>query len=451
MNNNHETETRLIPELLSKQERSALIRRVTAVQRATRMTISSLLAQEEASGPQVALAYDSLHVGPLGIGEERGPCVYFVGKGRCVPHDNGFCTSCGYNFLPLPKIDEIPWLKSQFANYQESMTSWQKGIDQTEREDIWIPAFEKKLSSGPRVVIVTGFLGSFLSNAECSPSAREWLLKSFIGDFEDRSLSPQVYFEVRAEDVIRARNDHELEKLAPFFKILSARFILGFESSDDFVRNVIYCKGLGLNAFENAVRTLQEVGFGTNAFVFLGNHSMGDTETLADVQETLYYLKEKNTPPVIMTPSITPASLNAVLKFAGKYRYPDPRTYLEILRTAIRLFPFDPNSDHYPFMTSLGGGPPTPPEWMMDSPDMSTCTSCAEKIKLAARKFLYNFDQEEFAVQTAAVDLCPCYNRYRERLEEEKSWPPLISRVRQNVALAEKYKDDYIRYESSHH
>lgn len=443
-------------EILSP-EHKALIGRMTALQRETRKAVAGILDGRVASGPQIASGLDSLHVGPLGIGEETGPCVYFVGKGRCKPHNQGCCTSCGYNCVALSTMDETEWLSEQFEAYKERMERWQLGVEKAQEAGVWVPNFEKKLNNGPNVVLVTGFMGSFFSNTEVSPEGRRWLLEQFVEDFKKRGLNPQVYFEVRAEDVLHAQKTGELANLSEMLHQLSARFIVGLESQNEFVRNVIYAKGLKLEVFEEAVRVLKDQDFGVNAFVFMGNHSMGDTETLTDTKKTLYYLRTKGVTPVLMTPSLTRGSFNDLLRFSGRqglassdvpvigdYRFIDPRTYLEALRLTIELFPFDPGMDHNPFMTSLGGGPPAPKEWMMDSPGMCTCPKCAETIKEAARRLLHDFDVEEFKLTVAPVDRCSCRALYEDRLSQEKNWPPLEERVGMNVEIAERSKNPYI-------
>lgn len=434
-------------------------KRITAVQRQTRSAAAEILDGQVANGPQIALGWDSLHVGPLGTNQGRGPCVYFVGLDRCDRHKAGFCSPCGFSCVSLPEMAEKEWLSVQFEEYQGMMTEWTSGITDVSNEGIWVPPFEKKLApSGERAILVTGFIGSFFSSSELSQAGRNWLLEQFVTDFKRRELNPQVYIETRADDFLKAHQRGELGELFPLLQQLSARFIFGLESIDDFVRNGIYVKGLKLEDFEEAVRVARERGFGVNAFIFVGNHSMGEGEILDDVKGTLGYLANREITPVLMTPSLTQGSFNDLLRFVGRnglvsseipvvddYRFIDPRTFLALVRETMALFPFKPEIDHYPYMISLGGGPPEPLEWLFEAPGMATCSECAEIIKQASRRLLYDFNGEGFEAAIQPVDECPCRARYEKRLKEEESWPSLISRVTMNVETAEQYKEDYSR------
>jgi len=232
---------------------------IMAIQRGLRNEVTKRISDyTKIESPQLALGMDSLHA---------GPCVYWVGKNPCKDDIGGQCSACGYNRVVFPEegVDEESFLRQQFQAYQVEMDAWIKdGADK-------------------KFVLVTGFIGSFFSDYEVSPALRKELLEWLRDDFKERKVEPQVYIEARAEDVIAVGKGGELDELLPLLKNLNARVILGLESRNDFIRTVVFAKQLRIESFEKAARLLQERQIGVNAFVFMGNHSMGEQETFDDV------------------------------------------------------------------------------------------------------------------------------------------------------------------------
>ena len=395
---------------------------IMAIQRGLRNEVTKRISDyTKIESPQLALGMDSLHA---------GPCVYWVGKNPCKDDIGGQCSACGYNRVVFPEegVDEESFLRQQFQAYQVEMDAWIKdGADK-------------------KFVLVTGFIGSFFSDYEVSPALRKELLEWLRDDFKERKVEPQVYIEARAEDVIAVGKGGELDELLPLLKNLNARVILGLESRNDFIRTVVFAKQLKIESFEKAARLLQERQIGVNAFVFMGNHSMGEQETFDDVVGTLKYLKALGAAPVLMTPSLTPGSFNDLLAWAENYHFTEPRTLLRILRETIKLFPKTDDLDHYPFMLSLGGGPPEPLAWMFKATGLATCDDCSEKIKEAARQLVIDFDYDQFNQAMLFVDDCQCQQAYEQKLGEEKNLPGLIQRVTANINLAQAHATEYLQH-----
>jgi uncharacterized Fe-S cluster-containing MiaB family protein len=68
---------------------------------------------------------------------------------------------------------------------------------------------------------------------------------------------------------------------------LKARIIFGFESINDFVRNILYNKHLALETFENAISIAKTTKLGVGAFVFVGINPLTEIEIISDAIKTI--------------------------------------------------------------------------------------------------------------------------------------------------------------------
>lgn len=223
----------------------------------------------------------------------------FVGSQGCNWARSGGCTMCDYGGFE--------------GNIPDALLVRQA----TELISQWPSETEINLSS----------LGSFFDDKELSASARKGILNVVANTPSIKLLG----VESRAADVT-------LEKIKQAKSILGSRFFevgMGFESVNDFVRNVCINKGLSCKTFERAVEIIREAGAYPVGHVLFKAPFLTEEEAIDDAQATIEYLNALGMRRIVlMACNVKPGTLVGELHRLGLYR---PPWLWSILRTALAV------------------------------------------------------------------------------------------------------------------
>ena len=133
--------------------------------------------------------------------------------------------------------------------------------------------------------------GSFFSEKEFPKELRIDFLRKL--ETKSRQLQRDIvlHIEAHANDVVKAETHILQGEEIELLRKLHAKCILGFESVNEWSRNVLYNKRLPLKEFEKAVTILQKAGIEVGAFVFSGLLTHTNIEAKQDMLSSVKYLK----------------------------------------------------------------------------------------------------------------------------------------------------------------
>ncbi|MCL0058671.1 hypothetical protein M1O47_03220 [Dehalococcoidia bacterium] len=236
------------------------------------------------------------------------------------------------------------------------------------------------------------------------------------------------------------------DEVVKLLKALHARVLFGFESSNDFIRNILYNKYLNEESFKSAIKIARDNDLPVGAFVFVGINPLNDVEVLADALSTLKYLRETEITPVVMFHNVQQYTIQELLYLYNEHKLPDPRTVLEIIKNLVLLFPDKPQAriDSWLFADPVGG-PPAPKYNIFSARQRCTCTQCSSSIYNAIVLLRQTRDAEAFCDEYRRLSQCECAKTFETLLcDQQESAPPLQQRTGQIVELSKNKYPDYI-------
>ena len=311
------------------------------------------------------------------ITESLGPFPEFILPTFPCSHTiKGYCTPCFFSKLPRINCGKEEILQSlitqtQFIvdNFNDVVINYQKRTDNYSHWD---------------ATICFACNGSFFSNTETSAQTRFQSISLLTKFIEEKKINMLTYIETCADDFIRVYHDGEIDKLYPFLQKLNVTLLSGFESVNDYTRNVIYAKNLQLSEFEEFISRNNELDLGTGAFIYLGFHSMTQEEIIRDVEKTLFYLRKHKVMPVLMFPNLQKYTIPHLLYKYNKYNLIDPRTAAYLINKLIDIFNNVSTNKHDPWiMGDPYGGPPSPTINVFSNKKQVSCSNCSKIISRA--------------------------------------------------------------------
>jgi uncharacterized Fe-S cluster-containing MiaB family protein/biotin synthase-related radical SAM superfamily protein len=396
------------------------------------------------AAPHRCEVYDTPFGGP--IGDSIGPWPEFILRGLpCQKSKIGCCTPCFYS--RMPQVDRP--VQEVHASLITQVRYILRNFDALVVRNQWGPvAFGHEIldPAAPPLGLVLTPTGSFFDDYEFPFDVRRKALTLLLEHSQSIGRTLALHIETHAEHFLKAaERESEFDETLRLLRALNARILFGWESSNDFVRNVLYNKFLDGRSFLGAVELARTLGFPVGAFVFTGIQPLNDIEVLADAWLTLDYLRSHGITPVVMFHTVQPYTMQELLYTWNAHRLPDPRTLLEIVKRTISEFPI---LQGRPIDTWLladpVGGPPAPRFNVFSVPPQSTCPSCAEAIYRAIVNLRQTRDVVAFERDQAALRECHCASEYADMLRAQLTKvPALRQRAQQMVDLVAAKKADY--------
>ncbi len=259
------------------------------------------------------------------------PAFYLQGQ-HCEKSDCGCCTNCFYSQFHYDEPDEKA-IQAQcdyvIDNFERLVLTQQYGTNEFDGE--------RKYPNSKPIFMTLSPTGSFFSEKEFPKEVRLDFLRKLEKKSEELKRDIVLHIEAHAIDVYRYQDYIKSSEESEILRRLNAKCVLGFESSDEWSRNVLYNKHLPLNVFEDAVKVLHEVGIEPGAFVFSGLVTLTDKESKEDMLNSVKYLKEKGVFPVLMFANSQAWTLPDLLRWKGKHNLQEPCNVLDTIYGALEI------------------------------------------------------------------------------------------------------------------
>ncbi len=389
--------------------------------------------------------------------ESIGPWPEFNLRGiHCNRSKCGLCTPCFYskfaNIIGIENdCDNIRALKEQIDGIVNEMDRLSKTLNNDESSSNNVAYLQETLrfkDKKPMALCITP-VGSFFDDKEMYPEVAKYLLEKLVEKSNDLGRDIILYVEAHVDDFLRNHKNGKINELLHYYKALHLRVVFGFESKNDFVRNVLYRKNLSLNRFEEAVKEAKSYGFGVFAFVFAGLYPMTEKEIYNDVSESFDYLKELNVRPVLMISNTQPFTISEVLQYCNVDTLIEPKTFAKIIKLMLEKFGVDVVDGIDPWLAADPvGGPPDPIRHIFKRDVINkiyTCDACTELVRNAFSELRLTMNKEAFNEAYDKIMLCSESDKYEQfyNIEPKES---LYERTCKMLELVMEHIDEYIEY-----
>ena len=286
------------------------------------------------------------------------PAFYIQGN-YCAKSVAGLCTPCFYSKFPNPNISREILEESIYSQCKYILDNFEELVLNNQYGKIGVNCDNLKYKEKEPVAVIISPTGSYFSEYEFSRNIRIKILKELVEKGEKYKVDIILHIEAHAEDVLASeeylKNSEELDLL----RQLNTKVIMGFESSDEFTRNVLYNKNLKLETYERAVSILKQFGLDVGSFVFCGLAPHNNIESKQDMLNTVKYLKKLQVFPVLMFPNIQPFTIPEVLYVNDEFDLIEPLTVLSAVYESLDLI-YENESNPYWLIPEPVGGPPMP-------------------------------------------------------------------------------------------
>jgi radical SAM enzyme (TIGR01210 family) len=357
---------------------------------------------------------------------------------RCIFSAAGNCVPCFYSRFPeiiginndytnvlIAQIDNI------IDNFQHTVVDKQDGECIYRKEDLYY-------KSGNPIPLCITPVGSFFNEKEFPRKVRKHLLERLEAKSNELERDIFLYVETHVKD-FNCTVDNLSEKEKELLSRLHLRIVFGFESRNDFVRNILYCKGLDIKDFEHAIEQAKFLGYGTYAFVFVGLYPMSQKEIVSDVRESLLYLRKLRVVPTLMFANYQEYTISNLLLKNGKEKPLSPITVLEIIRIMLETIAGQNTSQDDWLMADPVGGPPEPEIHIFSNPSGCDCnTEIYNLIKLLRK----NHNTNELDIVCKKISTCKLHDdEYKELHTDDEI--PMIERTKKMLYFVNEQKEIY--------
>ena len=270
---------------------------------------------------------------PHGVGgnitESIGAWPEFIFRGTfCKRTFKGYCSPCFYSQFPVAK-------KEKGVHY-ENMIRHQIDYVLDNFDELIAKRQYEQMSDGnlkcSDIRFVMTPTGSFFDGNEFPQHLRIEMLKKIKEKSDQYKLPIYLYVESHCEDWLALDLDSSDTILEiALLKSLNARILFGFESADEYVRNVLYSKNLSMETFQQAIGLVQAQGLKVGVFIFAGLFSMNDLLTVEDVKKSITFALEHNLVPVLMFQNVQQYTITDLLFQNEKISLLEPFTVMEII------------------------------------------------------------------------------------------------------------------------
>ena len=342
--------------------------------------------------------------------ESIGAWPEFIFRGTfCARTFAGFCSPCFYSQFPAEK--------SIKGNAYQDMIRKQYTYVIDHFKELVV---ERQIGNpNPKEVsFVLTPTGSFFDNHEFPQPLRVEMLQGLVNAGISNNVSINLLVECHCKDwnALDKSSPDSQEELALLRK-LHAKLLFGFESVNDYTRNVLYNKHLELAEFETAYQSVQEEKLTAGVFIFAGLFSMNDRDTIDDVCASIDYALDRGLTPVLMFSNVQQHTISELLFTANKISLLEPFTVLDIVRHLVEKASMISHADW--LIADPKGGPPTPEYNIFDCARVTNAEN-SNRIYQAICELRRSRDLEEFLKETARIidtENCHQYRLFLNRMD----------------------------------
>lgn len=373
------------------------------------------------------------------------PAFYLQGQ-HCEKNDCGCCTNCFYSQFHFDKpSDEQIQAQCDYVidNFERLVLSQQYGTNEFDGV--------RKYPNSKPIFMTLSPTGSFFSDREFPKQVRLDFLRKLEQKSEELKRDIVLHIEAHALDVVKHKDYIQTSEESEILRRLNAKCILGFESSNEWSRNVLYNKHLPLNCFEDAVEVLQSSGIELGAFVFSGLITHTDTESKNDMLESVKYLKSLGAFPVLMFANSQSWTLPDLLRWKGKHTLQEPATVLDTVYGALEILTDKGKSKPgYYLIPEPVEGPPYPDGNIFY--DRTDIEEISEEASKEAHQILKNLRADR-DISRFVIDWNnfrknnPDYARYKKRVQaQETSKTSKEERFMKALKFGVDHMEEYVSY-----
>lgn len=376
------------------------------------------------------------------ITESIGAWPEYILKGTfCKRSFNGLCSPCFYSRLPLNGHNREEYLSMVHKQCMHIVNNFKELVIDRQVGKTFI---ENQQHSGTPCSLVLTPTGSYFDNYEFPIEIRLEMLEGLVRQADKYDVDIVLHIETHCDDFneYNLTNNDSLQEIE-LLKQLNAKVIFGFESADEYVRNVLYNKKLSLIDFERAIDKSISLGLAPGAFVFAGLFAMNDKNTIFDVQNTVKYLSSYGVMPVLMFQNVQEYTLTDILFKNNEIHLLEPFTVLKIVTEFLKELQKSKMQMHWLIADPVGG--PPKPEFNIFDCAVNTCKKCSKKIYALLKDLRLSRDIDTFLAKAQEVQKCSCYSSYLEFIATQNStFESLIANTDRLVDKAQSLICSYI-------
>lgn len=382
------------------------------------------------------------------------PCSYFL-RGNCAP--------CAYSARPRPaqnkNLDPYSGLLRQvddlLARFDDLFSR---------KADGQLPGHRLRHRKHDRIyTLQLAGESSFFSDHEIPPAYRREILERFRNFGQQQGVDWHLMLETRPEDLTKAAQSGELNRLQPLLESLNVVVNMGFEHENDFLRQVIFAKDLDKADFLRALTVAQSHGLDPGVFLFAGGFILTPQEALQEVANGLAFLEPLGVFVNLMIPNLQAFTLPDLLYCAEHYDLPEPQWLLEVMNLLLNYAPHRPDAVT-PVHWFMGGivAEPMPVASIINHPRRKCSMPYAKKLLKIARNLMLCGDLEAlkqkhknhmkyFSNFKIVGDSMPCYGKlpvdltcredFRQKQMSALAWP---QRTHHALTIAEQQIETYL-------
>ena len=359
---------------------------------------------------------------------------------HCRRSKAGLCTPCFYSKFPdiIGIRDYTEYLIEQI---DKLIDDFDRAIIDKKSGEVYYNIEKLVYKDCEPIALCITPVGSFFDSLEFSERARVHLLRRLLKKSDELSRDIILYVETHVLDFINWSNGNITEEIL-LMKRLHLRIVFGFESKDEFVRNVLYGKGINLKDFELAVKLVQKYELTPYAFVFAGLYPMSHNEILSDVKATFLYLEELEVVPVLMFANVQEYTIGDLLVKNGYADLINPITVLMVMKIMLDIFGGKNIKGHDAWLIADPvGGPPNPAKHIFSGNEVKCCSN---KIYYLIKELRANHEFPLFEEVYREIMNCKEHKPVFEKLIEMPK-DTLAQRTERMVTYVNSESDNYIR------
>lgn len=380
--------------------------------------------------------FDTPHGIAGNITESIGSWPEFIFRGTfCKRTFNGFCSPCFYSQFPVSeKVN---------GEVYENMVRSQFDFIINNFENIVIKRQYGKSEAGIVKFVLTP-TGSYFDEAEFPQKLRIEMLNKIYQTANKYGVKVFFHIESHCKDwnALDKHTEKSREEILLLRK-LNTKLLFGFESADDYVRNVLYNKNLSMNEFMTAYESVKAEELKAGVFIFAGLFSMNDALTIKDTCSSISFAVNKGITPVLMFQNIQQHTITDLLFRSNNILLLEPFTVMEIVLHLIKCVESISDSDW--LIADPKGGPPVPEYNIFDCARI-TSKENSDRIYKMICELRLSRNTEMFVEQALELKRTNNYKEYCKFINECNTYNTLEQYTDSLISCAENlYKKQYGR------
>lgn len=357
--------------------------------------------------------YDSPHGISGNMSESIGSWPEFIFRGTfCKRTFKGYCSPCFYSQFSIDKkeIGEkyIEMIRCQFDyvidNFYDLVINRQYGTQREQKRNF--------------ITFVLTPTGSYFDDNEFPQFLRIEMLNKLVDKAKLYEKDFQLLIECHCKDwnELNFSLDSTKEEIQ-LLKKLNTKILFGFESANDYVRNVLYNKNIEMEEFDKAYKKVKSLGLEVGVFIFAGLFSMNDLLTIEDVSNSIRFALDRKITPVIMFQNVQQYTITDVLFRNNEIKLIEPFTVLEIILCLINEIEKRDLEQNEWLIADPKGGPPIPEFNIFDCAQV-TSKDNANQIYSMVHNLRLSRNFEEFKLDAQKMKLTENYGEYQSMLKD---------------------------------